>query len=166
MQEVDRRTLSFGGGVGQVLGKVVPSSSSKLISGFWRRNVHLWWVDCELVWVCMCPCGESVLTGCRSLSFLLSSSRGAVTDLRPARDRNTAPFFYFFNLFILTSASGSRASLPLITWFYPWKRRAVIAHRGWQEISRSALLQRVASSFSSSSAHKQHIGPFVCKICC
>lgn len=62
--------LSFGGGVGQVLGKTRPLSSSKRISEFWGRNVHLWWVTRVMVCACMCWYGQSVTSGCRSLPFL------------------------------------------------------------------------------------------------
>lgn len=152
--------LSFGGGVGQVLGKTRPLSSSKRISGFWGRNVHLWWVTRVMVCACMCWYGQSVTSGCRSLPFLSVFLLRGCDWPQGRMDHNMVSF--------LKSASGSCASAPLITRFYPWRRRAVNAHRGWQEISRLTLPSELlpASSPLSVTAPMPNTGPFVCEISC
>lgn len=152
-----RGALSFGGGVGQVLGKTRPLSSSKRISGFRGRNVHLWWVTRVMVCACMCWYGQSVTSGCRSLPFLSVFLLRGCDWPQGRMDHNMVSF--------LKSASGSCASVPLITRFYPWRRRAVSAHRGWQEISRLTLPRELlpASSPLCVTAPMPNTGPLCAK---
>lgn len=70
------------------------------------------------------------------------------------RDHNVVSF--------LKSASGSCTSAPLITRFYPWRRRAVKRSQRLAGDESFDAFQRVASSLFAS---VPHTGPFVFKIC-
>lgn len=122
---MDRGTVeSFSGGVDQrVLGEVRPQNYSKRIARPSRE---------------MCTYGECFcVSTCERRDGVVFSWR--LFPLRgckwPAGSQGS------YRGFVLKIASVSRASAALITRFYPRRRRAVSAHRGWQEISRCALSQ-------------------------
>lgn len=152
--------VSFGGGVGQVLGKTRPLSSSKRISGFWGRNVHLRWVTRVMVCACMCWYGQChVWLPISSFSFRLPPA-GLWLTSGPHGSQHGFIFEKCERLLRFCATNCSVLSLE--------EKSCQRSQRLAGDQSFDAF-QRAASSFFASlcvTAPIPNTGPFVCKISC